>query len=109
VRAFFTDASEAICIARLAGAKVIVNDRIDVALALRADGVHLGQTDIPVTTARRLLGNDAIIGFSTHNIEQVKAALDLPSITRIRSDLPNAKQRNPDPVAVSRRSASSSH
>ena len=77
-RAFYADAYDAIRIARSAGAKVIINDRVDAALALGADGVHLGQTDMPVAAARRLLGKAAIIGFSTHNIEQVKAALKLP-------------------------------
>ena len=72
-RAFYADAADAIRIARLTGANVIINDRIDVALALGAYGVHLGQTDMPVTAARCLLGDDSIIGFSTHNIEQVKA------------------------------------
>jgi len=100
VRAFFTDASEAICIARLAGAKVIINDRIDVALALGAEGVHLGQTDIPVTAARRLLGKDAIIGFSTHNIEQFKAALDFPvDYLAFGPIFQTQSKRNPDPVA----------
>ena len=100
VRAFCTDAAEAISIARLAGAKVIINDRVDVALALGADGVHLGQADMPVAAARRLLGDDAIIGFSTHNLEQVKAALDLPiNYLAFGPIFPTQSKRNPDPVA----------
>ena len=100
VRAFCTDAAEAINIARSAGANVIVNDRVDVALALGADGVHLGQGDMPVAAARRLLGDDAIIGFSTHNIEQVKAALDLPiNYLAFGPIFPTQSKRNPDPVA----------
>jgi thiamine-phosphate diphosphorylase len=47
-----------------AGALFIVNDRVDIALASGADGVHLGVDDLPVTDARRLLGPDAIIGYS---------------------------------------------
>src|ERR1043166_485859 len=77
-RNFFNDATEALRVARSAKARLIINDRVDIALAINADGVHLGQTDIPVEAARRLLGANAIIGFSTHNLEQVKAALDLP-------------------------------
>ena len=51
----------------------IVNDRIDIALAVDADGVHLGQDDIPPKIARELLG-DKIIGISTHSLEQAKEA-----------------------------------
>lgn len=52
----------------------IVNDRPDVALAAGADGVHLGQNDLPVEVARRILGPDAIIGLSTHRPEELDAA-----------------------------------
>ena len=98
--AFYADAADAIRIARLTGANVIINDRIDVALALGADGVHLGQTDMPVTAARCLLGDDSIIGFSTHNIEQVKAALNLPiDYLAFGPIFPTQSKRNPDPVA----------
>jgi thiamine-phosphate pyrophosphorylase len=56
------------------GALFIVNDRPDVALALDADGVHLGQDDLPVEVARRILGPDAILGLSSHSPEQFDAA-----------------------------------
>ena len=56
------------------GALFIVNDRPDVALALDADGVHLGQNDLPVEVARGILGPDAIIGLSTHSRDQLDAA-----------------------------------
>ena len=52
----------------------IINDRIDLALAVNADGVHLGQDDMPVLIARRLLGKDKLIGKSTHSIRQIKEA-----------------------------------
>jgi thiamine-phosphate pyrophosphorylase len=52
------------------GALFIINDRVDVALAVDADGVHLGQEDMPCDLARKILGPDKIIGISTHNIEQ---------------------------------------
>ncbi|MFP6598881.1 MAG: thiamine phosphate synthase [Deltaproteobacteria bacterium] len=58
--------------------RVIVNDRPDVALAAGADGVHLGHEDLPVEAARRLLGPGATIGLSTHSLEEVEAAQDLP-------------------------------
>lgn len=51
----------------------IVNDRVDVALMSGADGVHLGQTDFPPEEARRLLGKNSIIGFSTHSLKQAIA------------------------------------
>jgi thiamine-phosphate pyrophosphorylase len=53
------------------GALFIVNDRPDVALALEADGVHLGQNDLPVEFVRRLVGSDLIIGLSTHDRDQL--------------------------------------
>jgi len=57
------------------GALFIVNDRIDLALAVDADGVHLGQDDLPPALARRLLGPDRLIGRSTHGIEQLQQAV----------------------------------
>lgn len=56
------------------GALFIVNDRPDVAYALDADGVHLGQNDLPPRLARDILGEDGIIGLSTHSPEQWDAA-----------------------------------
>jgi thiamine-phosphate pyrophosphorylase len=56
------------------GALFIVNDRPDVALALDADGVHLGQDDLPVEVARDILGTDAVIGLSTHSQKQLDSA-----------------------------------
>jgi thiamine-phosphate pyrophosphorylase len=56
------------------GALFTVNDRPDVALALQADGVHLGQNDLPPASARRILGPNAVIGLSCHSAEQLDAA-----------------------------------
>jgi thiamine-phosphate pyrophosphorylase len=77
-REFFESVKTCLEITRKAGAKLIVNDRVDIALLIGADGVHLGQHDLPPTEARKLLGDDAIIGFSTHTLEQVRAAKELP-------------------------------
>ena len=55
-------------------ARLLINDRVDVALAVEADGVHLGQTSFPVAIARRLLGPGKLIGVSTHNPEEIAAA-----------------------------------
>ena len=55
----------------------IINDRADVALAAGADGVHLGQEDLPVPVVRRVVGPELMIGLSTHTVDQVEAAADL--------------------------------
>ena len=60
---------------REAGVLFIVNDRPDIAKLCDADGVHLGQDDLPVSAARRILGPDALIGVSTHNMKQVHQAI----------------------------------
>lgn len=65
-------------VARAAGALFVINDRVDVALALGADAVHLGQDDLPLAAARRLLteaGSKMLIGISTHDADQVRAAV----------------------------------
>jgi len=77
-REFFKQAEEALHVARQRGVRIVLNDRVDIALALEADGVHLGQEDLPPEAARRLLGDRAIIGVSTHNVEQARRAARLP-------------------------------
>jgi thiamine-phosphate pyrophosphorylase len=57
------------------GALFIINDRVDLALAVEADGVHLGQTDLPIATARQLLGSHRIIGRSTTSPEEMESAI----------------------------------
>jgi thiamine-phosphate pyrophosphorylase len=75
---FYRQAEGALRVARLHGVRVIINDRVDIALALKADGVHLGQDDMSPQAARSLLGDNALIGFSTHNAEQARQALNFP-------------------------------
>lgn len=58
------------------GIPLIVNDRVDVAYAIQANGIHLGQSDLSVAEARAILGEEAIIGLSVETIEQVKASSD---------------------------------
>lgn len=81
------------------GTLLIVNDRLDVALAGGADGVHLGQDDLPLATARRLCPPGFVIGVSTHNEAQVAAALaqgaDYIGFGPIFA---TASKRNPDPT-----------
>jgi thiamine-phosphate pyrophosphorylase len=84
---------------RQAGVLFIVNDRPDIARLVEADGVHLGQDDLPVKEASRILGPDALIGVSTHNLEQVRQAIldgasyigvgpAFPSSTKDFADIP---------------------
>lgn len=73
---FLATARALVAAARARGARVIVNDRIDVALASGADGVHLGQDDLPLADARRLAGDRLVIGISTHDVAEARAAQD---------------------------------
>ncbi len=75
---FFASANEALKIARSSNTKIIINDRVDIAHILKADGVHLGQNDLPPEKAREILGEKAIIGFSTHSVSQAVEAVQLP-------------------------------
>ena len=94
---FYDDAKTAIEIARQNSVKIIINDRVDIALALEADGVHLGQDDLPPAEARRILGENAIIGFSTHSIEQAISAAQLPiDYAAIGPVFATATKENPD-------------
>ncbi|KAI0036855.1 thiamine biosynthetic bifunctional enzyme [Vararia minispora EC-137] len=72
---FLSIARQTIEICRRYNVPVLINDRIDIALASGADGIHVGQTDMPLAEARKLLPPNAIIGVSCNNIEHVKAAI----------------------------------
>ena len=98
-REFFKDAAEALVIARSRGVRIIINDRVDIALALGADGVHLGQNDLPPEAARNLLGNVAVIGYSVHSATQAQAAVGMPiDYMGIGPVFPTLTKENPDPV-----------
>ncbi len=60
------------------GVLLLVNDRCDLVLCTGADGVHLGQEDLPPAAARRLLGDARVVGYSTHSLAQARAAASLP-------------------------------
>jgi thiamine-phosphate pyrophosphorylase len=80
------------------GVPLLVNDRVDVALAAGADGVHVGQDDMAVEDARRLLGGDAIIGLSIKSVAQANAApLDLLDYVAIGGVFATTSKDNPDP------------
>ena len=70
---FFDLARRARTETRSYGCKLIINDRVDIALACDADGVHLGQEDLPLAVGRKLVG-DKIIGISTHDLDQAREA-----------------------------------
>lgn len=75
VRQLLPEAREIASLCRERGARFIVNDRLDLALAVDADGIHLGQDDLPPLHARAALGPGKILGVSTHSLEQaVRAA-----------------------------------
>jgi len=73
-RDFLAAARAIATLCRARGAVLIVNDRVDIAMLAGADGVHLGQEDLPLDAARRVAGPDMMIGISTHTIEQARAA-----------------------------------
>lgn len=96
---FYEDAKNALRLARRHGVKIIINDRVDIALALRADGVHLGQDDLPPEEARKILGEKAIIGFSTHTIEQAIFAVKLPiDYIAVGPVFPTKTKEKPDEI-----------
>jgi thiamine-phosphate pyrophosphorylase len=98
-REFYRAAEAASRFARERGVTVIVNDRADIALASKADGVHLGQDDLDPASARRLLGDDFIIGYSTHDLSQLEAASRLPiDYVAFGPVFPTRTKENPDPV-----------
>ena len=98
-REFFYQARAALKVARTHNVRLIINDRVDIALALRADGVHLGQEDMPPQAARAMLGDGALIGFSSHNLVQAIAAITLPiDYLAIGPIFPTSSKNQPDPV-----------
>ena len=98
-RALHETVVAALEITRPRGVRLIVNDRVDVALAAGADGVHVGQDDLPAESAREILGPLAIIGISTHSLAQAVAAANLPvDYVAIGPVFATSTKANPDPV-----------
>ncbi len=96
---FYEQAFRCVAYARSLDARIIINDRVDIALMCDAHGVHLGQDDMPPHAARRLLGPDKLIGYSTHSVEQAAAAtaLDVDYIA-IGPVFATGTKDDPDPV-----------
>ena len=85
--------------ARQAGARLVVNDRADVASAVGADGVHVGQDDLPVELARAVVGAGKWVGFSTHNLDQVTVAGETSAdYIAFGPVFTTASKERPDPV-----------
>lgn len=98
-RQFQDEARLALAVARKCGANILINDRVDIAIAVGADGVHLGQDDLPPDAARKLLGDQAIIGFSTHTLEDVARALHYRlDYIAIGPIFPTRTKKDPEPV-----------
>lgn len=92
-------AGEALDAAREGGALLLVNDRPDVARIVGADGVHVGQDDLRSADVRTLLGPNAIIGLSTHNVEQLRRAASEPvDYVAVGPVFPTSTKAEPDPV-----------
>lgn len=96
---FYEAAKAALAVAAERGVQMIINDRVDIALAVGAAGVHLGQDDLPPDVARRLLGDDAVIGYSTHSVAQALEAARLPIDYLATGPIfGTSTKENPDPV-----------
>src|SRR6185369_14470257 len=81
-REFYEAALKAVQVARALDVCIIINDRVDIALAVDADGVHLGQDDLPPERVRALVGANRLVGYSTHNLKQALEA-DLKAVDYI--------------------------
>ena len=97
-RQVFEEATHIASLCRDAGALFVINDRADIAMLLDA-ALHLGQDDLPPADARRIMPSGRIIGFSTHNADQLRAADREPvDYLAIGPVFGTASKQNPDPV-----------
>lgn len=91
-------AGRMVAAAKAAGIPVLINDRIDVALATGAAGVHVGQEDMPVATARELLPDGAVIGLTVRSLAEAEAApVELLNYISIGGVFPTQTKNNPTP------------
>ena len=92
-------AREAVAAARAAGVTLIVNDRADVALMAGADGVHVGQDDLPPVACRTVLGDRPLVGLSTHGLAQLEAGAREPvDYLAVGPVFATRSKEDPDPV-----------
>jgi thiamine-phosphate pyrophosphorylase len=86
-------------LAKAAGATLVINDRADLAKLIEAAALHLGQDDLPPSIARRVVGPDAMVGYSTHNESQLRAACGEPAdYLALGPIFGTATKENPDPT-----------
>jgi thiamine-phosphate pyrophosphorylase len=98
-REVFSQAEEVGRILKEGGVRFVINDRADVALMLHADGVHLGQDDLPAASVRGMRGRDMALGLSTHNEAQLRDADRQPAdYLAIGPIFGTQSKENPDPV-----------
>lgn len=98
-RAYYEIASDLIAITRQFDIPFFVNDHLDVALALSADGIHLGQNDLPLREARKLAPPGMLIGISTHSLEEAGEAADEGAdYVAIGSVFPTSTKENPEAI-----------
>jgi thiamine-phosphate pyrophosphorylase len=96
-RSTYADAQQIAVMCREAGALFVVNDRVDIGMLLDA-AVHVGQDDLPPGDARKLIGPNRVLGFSTHNQEQLTAAANEPiDYVALGPIFGTASKLNPDP------------
>jgi len=98
-RELFRDAQELLELSRSYRMTIIVNDRADIAWLTGAQGVHLGQEDLPLAEVRKILGPSKIIGCSTHNLDQaLEAQRSTADYVAIGPIYATASKENPDPI-----------
>ncbi|TLY35149.1 MAG: thiamine phosphate synthase [Nitrospirae bacterium] len=96
---FYDLAAQSCALVRAGGGTFIVNDRVDVAQAVGADGVHLGQEDVTLADARKIMGPDKLIGISTHDLKQaVEAEAGGADYIGFGPIFPTTTKEHPDPV-----------
>lgn len=99
---FFEQAQELALICKKEKVPLIINDRVDIALACQAEGVHLGQTDLPIWKAREMLGPNRIIGVSVHHVKEIQQAnfLDIQYISASPVFFTSTKKDLPPPLGI---------
>lgn len=100
-REFFAEASELKKLCKHHNVPLLINDRIDIALAVDADGIHIGQSDMPLKVSRKILGPNKIIGLSAGNVNQaVEAVNDGADYLGVGAVFPTSTKRDASNVGI---------
>ncbi|WP_097026818.1 thiamine phosphate synthase [Clostridium peptidivorans] len=98
---FYKEALKVKEVCRKYGVPLIINDRVDIALAVDADGVHVGQSDLPCSIVRNIIGSEKIIGISTSNVEEaLKAQEDGADYVGVGAVFPTTTKDDADSVTI---------